>query len=128
MERECLHILLRGSQPIIICPARTLEGIRITKEFRTPLDQNRLLFLSSLPKTARRPTIENARYRNHFVCALADSVLVPYAVPGSKTFELCRELLVRGKSLVTFSGQANQELLEIGAKPLGNNWDFVPIG
>lgn len=25
VEKECLRILLRGSQPIIICPARSLE-------------------------------------------------------------------------------------------------------
>lgn len=29
MEKECLNILLRGSQPIIVCPARSLENMRI---------------------------------------------------------------------------------------------------
>jgi len=26
-EKECLRILLRGAQPIIICPARSIEPI-----------------------------------------------------------------------------------------------------
>lgn len=29
MERECLTILLRGSQPLIVCPARSLHGMRL---------------------------------------------------------------------------------------------------
>jgi len=29
VEKECLRILLRGSQPVIICPARSIEGMRI---------------------------------------------------------------------------------------------------
>jgi len=29
IEKECLRILLRGKQPIIICPARSLEKMRV---------------------------------------------------------------------------------------------------
>ena len=29
VEMECLQILLRGSQPVIICPARSLEEMRL---------------------------------------------------------------------------------------------------
>src|ERR1700722_7417750 len=29
VEMECLRILLRGTQPVIICPARSLEDMRI---------------------------------------------------------------------------------------------------
>jgi predicted Rossmann fold nucleotide-binding protein DprA/Smf involved in DNA uptake len=29
IEKECLNILLRGQQPIIICPARSIENMRI---------------------------------------------------------------------------------------------------
>ena len=31
IERECLNILLRGKQSVIICPARSIEGMRIKK-------------------------------------------------------------------------------------------------
>ena len=33
METECLTILLRGTQPVIICPARNINGMRIIKEY-----------------------------------------------------------------------------------------------
>src|SRR3990172_6162894 len=39
MERECLNILLKGKQPVIVCPARSIEGMRIKEDFRKPLDE-----------------------------------------------------------------------------------------
>jgi HEPN domain-containing protein len=33
MERECLTILLRGAQPVILCPARNI-GMRIRPEYK----------------------------------------------------------------------------------------------
>ena len=39
IEKECLRILLRGTQPIIICPARSLERMRINPLF---IDSQRL--------------------------------------------------------------------------------------
>jgi len=35
IEKECLGILLRGKQPIIICPARAIEGMRMPAVCRT---------------------------------------------------------------------------------------------
>ena len=46
MEREYLTILLRGSQPVIICPARSINNMRINKEYKKPLKDGQLLFLS----------------------------------------------------------------------------------
>src|SRR5207247_11357596 len=46
VEKECLQILLRGSQPIIICPARALPQ-RLPPEWKTPLAYGRLLRLSA---------------------------------------------------------------------------------
>src|SRR5687767_1298859 len=28
MEQECLDVLLRGSQPVVLCPARNIERLR----------------------------------------------------------------------------------------------------
>ncbi|MBW2737490.1 MAG: hypothetical protein JRE64_01305, partial [Deltaproteobacteria bacterium] len=44
MERECLTILLRGAQPVIICPARSINNMRINREYKKPLKDGRLLF------------------------------------------------------------------------------------
>ena len=34
MEKECLRILLRGDQPVVVCPARGIENMRIPREWR----------------------------------------------------------------------------------------------
>ncbi len=29
MEKECLRLLLRGQQPVVVCPARNIENMRV---------------------------------------------------------------------------------------------------
>lgn len=56
MEKECLSLLLRGTQPVIICPARSLERMRISAEWKAPLTEGRLLLLSPFTGNNRRST------------------------------------------------------------------------
>lgn len=84
VEKECLRILLRGKQPIIICQARALQKFRPAAEWRRPLDAGRLLILSPFEKYPRRPTSESARQRNELVAALSDEVLIIHATPGGQ--------------------------------------------
>lgn len=124
MERECLRILLRGQQPIIICPARSLNGIRLPNEYKKPLDQGRLLLLSPFPDKLRRATVQTSLYRNRFVAALAERIFVPYASPASKTEQLCSDFLARGKRLYTLESDANLHLISAGAQPMTSFQDF----
>ena len=41
MEKECLRLLLRGSQPVVVCPARGIDNMRVPRDWRTALDDNR---------------------------------------------------------------------------------------
>jgi predicted Rossmann fold nucleotide-binding protein DprA/Smf involved in DNA uptake len=118
MERECLTLLLRGKQPIVICPARSLEGMRVPHAWRNPLEAGRLLLLSPFPSTVRRVTAATALTRNRFVVSVAERVFVAHAAPGSKTEEFCKEVLRSGKPLLTFEAEENRELLGMGAMPL----------
>ncbi|MFN0314599.1 MAG: DNA-binding protein [Burkholderiales bacterium] len=68
VEKECLRILLRGSQPIIICPARTLPQ-RVPLEWRKAMKDGRLLILSAFRVEEKRVTTETAIRRNEFVAA-----------------------------------------------------------
>ena len=94
VEKECLRILLRGKQSIIICLARSLVKIRIPVEWRQALDSNRLLVLSPFEKRPRRPDTESARRRNELVAALADEILIIHAEPGG-SIERISELVNR---------------------------------
>src|SRR5437867_3018093 len=42
IEKECLAILLRGSSPMIICPARSLDRYRVPCNLRPPLASGHL--------------------------------------------------------------------------------------
>ncbi|MHB8521521.1 MAG: DNA-processing protein DprA [Limisphaerales bacterium] len=89
VEKECLRILLRGSQPIIICPARALPQ-RVPPEWKKPLAAGRLLILSAFTATANRVTAELACRRNEFVAAVADEIHIVHATPGGLLDALLR--------------------------------------
>ena len=96
VEKECLRILLRGKQPIIICLARALEKIRLPADWRGALEISRLLLLSPFEKRPRRPTIESSHQRNEIVAALSDEVLIIHADAGG-SIERVSELVDRWK-------------------------------
>jgi predicted Rossmann fold nucleotide-binding protein DprA/Smf involved in DNA uptake len=82
VEKECLRILLRGKQPIIVCLARALEKIRLPADWHSAVEAGRFLRISPFEKRPRRPTIESAQRRNEIVAALSDEVLIIHATPG----------------------------------------------
>ncbi len=119
MERECLTLLLRGSGPVIVCPARDIYGMRIPREWRGPLAEGRLLLLAPSDEGRRRATTARAMARNLLVAALAAEVLIPYAAPGGKTEALTRTVVAWGKKLATVESDDNANLTAIGAAAVG---------
>ena len=119
IEKDCLDLLLRGSQPIVICPARDIRNMRQGKDLKTGIGEGRLLILSPFEGTGRRPTAQIAERRNQFVGALAAAAFVAYADPGGKTEAFAKDFMGVGKPIYTFQSQYNELLLEIGAKPVG---------
>lgn len=92
VEKESLRILLRGSQPIIICPARSLQNFRLPAGWKEPLAQGRLLLLSCFAASDRRVTAELAARRNEFVAAVADKVWFAHIAPGGKMQRLANKV------------------------------------
>lgn len=109
-EKDCLDLLLRGEQPVIACPARSIHSGRLPTGWRAALTTDRLLVLSPFGPDDRRATAALAQTRNVFVAALATSVFVAYAHPGSKTESFCRDVLASGKPLFTFDAPENAAL------------------
>jgi predicted Rossmann fold nucleotide-binding protein DprA/Smf involved in DNA uptake len=114
MEKECLDLLLRGDQPLVICPARSIERMRLPVAWRKPLDQARLLILSPFEIHHRRPTAELAEQRNRFVATLADTIFVAHAPPGSKTARLCAAIAAQDKRIYTLDLAENAHLMQRG--------------
>lgn len=94
IEKECLKILLRGKQPIIICPARAIESMRIPSACRTAFNAGRVLFLSPFTMQPRRITKVSAFRRNEVVAALADEAYIAHVSPDGQT-ERIAEMLER---------------------------------
>lgn len=118
MERECLDLLLRGTQPVVYCAARGLAGLRLGKEARAVLREGRLLAVSPFAEDVRRATAERALRRNALVANLARTLLVPYAVPGGKVWETVLTSLDRGQRVLTFADEENAALIAAGAVPV----------
>ena len=116
MERECLRLLLRGEQPIVICPARGIDNMRIPRDWRPALDDGRLLVLSPFPASIKRPTTALAERRNEFVASLASSFIIIHAAAGSKTEALAQEAARSGKPLFTLESPSNANLIALGAR------------
>lgn len=119
MERECLGILLRGTQPVIVCPARSIKNMRIASEHKQALKEGRLLFMSPFEENQRRISAKTSEFRNLFVAALSEQVFVAHAEPGGKTENLCRDILSWKKPIYTFNSDYNKNLIEMGAQPIG---------
>jgi predicted Rossmann fold nucleotide-binding protein DprA/Smf involved in DNA uptake len=118
MEKECLALLLRGTQPIIVCPARGLERIRPSAGVQHGIEAGRVLLISMFGSGHRRATAELSDQRNRLAAALAGMAFVSHAAPGGKTEALCREILAMGKPLFTIDAPENANLLAVGAKAL----------
>jgi len=129
MEQECLNILFKGKQPVIICPARSIEKMKIKEDFKKPLEDARLLILSSFYERENRITMERAARRNRFIAAMADAAFIAHAEPDSKTEQLCREIIAWDKPLYTIDSNSNKNLLSMAVAPVtaGNMLEWMMV-
>lgn len=118
VEKEIFNIQSRSTHPIIACLARSIEGMRLPKEYKKLLAERRLLLLSPFKKKIRRSTVETSTVRNQFVADMAEKIFVAYAAPDSKTEHLCKSMLQYGKQVFTLSNENNGELIKLGAIPV----------
>lgn len=72
LEREVLHFLAKGKQPIILVLAREMYK-QIPAELQPLLDDNRLLIISI--SKATRQSKATAFARNKYICEMADKIL-----------------------------------------------------
>lgn len=118
MEKECLHFLLRGKQPVVVCPARSITNMRMPSAWRKACVEGRLLILSPFPPKHGRISALLAEKRNRFVSLLADQFFVPYAAPKSKTEQLCKDLINAGKQVYTFESEKESSIAKAAAVPI----------
>ena len=118
IEKDCIDLLLHGTQPVIVCPARSIKNMRIANEHKQALEEGRLLFMSPFEQNQHRISAKTSQFRNLFVAALSEQVFVAHAEPGGKTENLCREILSWKKPIYTFNSDYNKNLIEMGVQPV----------
>jgi predicted Rossmann fold nucleotide-binding protein DprA/Smf involved in DNA uptake len=103
MEKELLDMLLRGEQPLVICPARSISKMRVPKTWKLAIEQDRLLILSLFAERHHRITTALSEERNRLVSHIAQEILI-YAAPNSKTELLCNKMIESGKTVIPLNG------------------------
>jgi predicted Rossmann fold nucleotide-binding protein DprA/Smf involved in DNA uptake len=114
----CFDLLLRGRQPLLLLPARSMDGFRVRARWKEAIEVGRLAIASRLPPRWKRTSSRSADVRNETLLELADSLFVVHAPPGSRTFDLAVRAIDVGRSTYCFDHAANRELLVIGAAPV----------
>ena len=88
LEKDVLHFLLKGKQPIIMVLARQMYKV-VPADLKEALEQNRLLIIST--SQAVRQSRATALARNRYVCEMADEIMLVGAAEGNSLFELTEQ-------------------------------------
>lgn len=79
-------------------------------------DKSVRLVLSLFGDDVRRTSASQSILRNFMVAALAEAILVPFAVQNGKTWTTVSRALGYGQKIVTFEDDVNIDLITSGAK------------
>ena len=101
LEKDVMHYLLKGNQPIILVPARGLKK-RLEPELKDALNEKRLLIVTPFDKEVKRVATESANLRNRLIAELADEIFVAYALPGGNIEKLITDISHTGKIISSF--------------------------
>lgn len=90
IEKDVLHYLLKGKQPVIVALARGIKK-RIEPEFVKPLKEDRLLIVSPFENDITRVTRQTALVRNNLIVELADNIVIGYMSKGGMLESIVRK-------------------------------------
>lgn len=113
IEKDVLHFLLKGNQPIILALARGLKE-RYSPEIKEAIENNRLLVITPFENSIIRPTSKTAMQRNEFMAEIADEIFVAYASPNGNIDYLIKRNLLVSKKISTFDLKENSFLIKEG--------------
>ena len=91
IEKDVLHYLLKGKQPIILALARGLK-VKLEPEFEKTIEEGRLLIITPFDKNVKRVTEETAQKRNELMISLANQITIGFASEGGKLDELLKNI------------------------------------
>jgi len=114
IEKDVLHYLLKGKQPIILVLARGLKK-NYEPELAHTLTNGQLLIVSPFHNTVTRASQNTAYKRNEYMAEIADEIFVAYAQTNGNIERLVMKWLKEGKRVSTFEVAENLALIKAGA-------------
>lgn len=95
LEKDVLHFLIKGKQPVIVVLARQLYK-QIPQKLQPLLDENRLLMVSV--SNSVRQSKATALARNRYICELADQIFMVGVTESSSLYGLKQEFAKKLKT------------------------------
>jgi len=99
IEKDVLHYLLQGNQPVIIVLSRGLKK-QIEPELQDALAQTRLLITTAFAESVKRPSVETATKRNRMMIEMADEIVFGYIKEGGALAKLKSEYEGKKKMVI----------------------------
>jgi len=90
IEKDVLHYLLKGSQPIIVAMARGFKQ-KTEPELLWEVEKGRLLIVTPFGKEVKRVTKKTAQIRNRMMLEMADTIAIGHISEGGLLEELIKE-------------------------------------
>ncbi len=95
LEKDVLHFLIKGKQPVLLVLARQMYK-QIPQELQPLLEENRLLIISV--SNSVRQSRATALARNRYICELADKIIMVGVTENSSLFCLKQEFITKLKT------------------------------
>lgn len=99
IEKDVLHFLLKGKQPVILVLGRSLYK-QLPEELIKPLEENRLLIVSVVSQTTNRQSVESSMIRNKYIIENADEVVFGSLDPNGMLNQLLAETKNLNKHII----------------------------
>lgn len=119
MEKDIFDILLRGSQPIVLCLAKSIVTYRIPKNLRPRVESGQLTMIApDFSIAEKRITKNTSDMCNKLVMDICDQILIIHAHEGGNLFRLITSNKDFYRKMYVLESNNNQYLHDIGIE----NW------
>ena len=98
LEKDVLHFLLNGSQPVILVLGRSLYK-QIPNEFQKSINEKRLLIVSPVAQTIQRHSIQSILVRNKYIIDTANEIVFGSLDKNGSLYPLYNKVLLEGKKV-----------------------------
>lgn len=99
LEKDVLHFLLKGRQPVVLVLGRSLYK-QIPQELQKPLSESRLLIVSPMPQNCHRQSRLSTQIRNQYIIDNADEIVFGSLDKKGSLFPLYKKALSEGKNVL----------------------------